>query len=224
MLYIFDIDGVLADVTHLLPMITGENKDYETYYSRIGEALPIANGLRLAQTFFGQEADSRYIYEVLMRRQSPDSELGSWFGNVAIPPELIPSFIPKGIHFVTGRSELSREATKQWLSQNGISTQSELDVLLRQKEVQRRNKEKVDLEICRDEETCWGDTAHLHMRGNTDRRPAYQVKRGIVERIHQETGVPYAEMTVFEDDLQCAEMYESLGCYVCHVRHSKAKS
>ena len=223
MLYIFDIDGVLADVTHLLPLITGENKDYDAYYSRIGEALPIANGLRLAQTFFSQEADKRYIYDVLMSRQSPNSKRVSWLG-VIIPPELISSFIPKGIHFVTGRSEKSREATKQWLAQNGICTQSELDVLLRQKEVQRRCKEKVDLDICRDEETCWGDTAHLYMRGNTDRRPAYQVKRGIVERIHKETDVPYAKMTVFEDDPQCAEMYESLGCYVCHVRHSKAKS
>ena len=41
MLYIFDIDGVLADVTHLLPLIQGEHKDFEGYYSRIGEALPL---------------------------------------------------------------------------------------------------------------------------------------------------------------------------------------
>lgn len=190
MLYIFDIDGVLADVTHLLPLITGENKDYEAYYSRIGEALPIANGLRLAQTFSNQEADKRYIYEVLMSRQAPDSELYNSFGGFEIPSELISSFKPNGIYFVTGRSELTREATLQWLQNHGAC----------------------------------GESPNLYMRGSTDCRPAYQVKRGIVERIHKETGVPYAEMTVFEDDPQCAEMYESLGCYVCHVRHGKAKS
>lgn len=155
MLYIFDIDGVLADVTHLRPLITGEKKDYDAYYSRISEALPIPNGLSIVQGLNRQAfLDDAYVY------------------------------------FVTGRSELSREATLQWLQNHGAC----------------------------------GESPNLHMRGNTDRRPAYQVKRGIVERIHKKTGVPYAEMTVFEDDPQCAEMYEKLGCYVCHVRHDKAKS
>lgn len=190
MLYIFDINGVLADVTQLLYLITGENKDYDAYYSRIDEALPIASGLRLAQSLFNQEDDKGYIYDVLMSRQAPDSELYNSFGGLEIPAELISCFKPKGIYFVTGRSELSRNITTEWFKNHlgGYNTEN------------------------------------LHMRCNTDRRPAHQVKRGIVERIHKETGVPYAEMTVFEDDPQCAEMYESLGCYVCHVRHSKAKS
>ena len=158
MLYIFDIDGVLADVTHLLPLITGENKDYDAYYSRIGEALPIVQGCELLRAI----------------------TMCAW----------IQQTHPHGdIYFVTGRSELSRETTIEWLQKHGYA----------------------------------GERPNLHMRGNTDRRPAYQVKRGIIERIHKETGVPYAEMTVFEDDPQCVEMYESLGCYVCHVRHSKAK-
>ena len=158
MLYIFDIDSVLADVTHLLPLITGENKDYETYYSRIGEALPLKAGISIADTFLLK------LYE--------DGVNGMF-------------------HFVTGRSECSREITSDWLSDNLNWLKSYFN---------------------------------LHMRGNTDRRPAYQVKRGIIQRIHNKTGVPYAEMTVFEDDPQCAEMYESLGCYVCHVKHDKAKS
>lgn len=155
MLYIFDIDGVVADVTHLLPLITGENKDYDAYYSRIGEALPIPSGLSIVQG--------------LNRQAFLDDA---------------------SVYFVTGRSELSREITLQWLQNHGAC----------------------------------GESPNLYTRGNTDRRPAHQVKRGVVERIHKETGVPYAEMTVFEDDPQCAEMYESLGCYVCHVRHEKAKS
>ena len=160
MLYVFDIDGVLADVTHLLPLITGENKDYDAYYSRIGEALPIAQGFELLRAI---------------------TKFYAW----------VQQTHPHGdIYFVTGRSELSRETTIEWLQKRGAC----------------------------------GESPNLYMRGNTDRRPAYQVKRGIVERIHKETGVPYTEMTVFEDDPQCAEMYESLGCYVCHVRHSKAKS
>jgi hypothetical protein len=31
-------------------------------------------------------------------------------------------------------------------------------------------------------------------------------------------------LQLFEDDPHCAEMYESLGCYVCHVKHEKARS
>lgn len=158
MLYIFDIDGVVADVTHLLPLITGENKDYDAYYSRIGEALPIKAGLSIADAF--------------LLKLDKDGENGMFY-------------------FVTGRSECSRQITSDWLSDKLNWSKSYFSI---------------------------------HMRGNTDRRPAHQVKRGIVERIHKETGVPFTQMTVFEDDPQCAEMYESLGCYVCHVKHSKAKS
>ena len=155
MLYIFDIDGVLADVTHLLPLITGENKDYDSYYARIGEALPIQEGLRIADALLFT------LHEDGVRDK---------------------------FYFVTGRSERSRGATEQWLH-------THLD---------------------------WG--YDVHMRSNKDFRPAHEVKYDIIQRISKETGVPFNEITVFEDDPQCAKMYELLGCYVCHVRHEKAKS
>ena len=157
MLYIFDIDGVLADVTHLLPLIQGENKDFDAYYSRIGEALPIEGAISILEAF-----------DVCSRE--------GMFG--------------ADIHFVTGRSELSRETTTKWLQKHG----------------------------------CAGERPNLHMRGNTDRRYAQDVKRGIVQRISTETGIPFSDMVVFEDDKDCARMYKQLGCYVCHVKHDKARS
>jgi hypothetical protein len=156
MFIICDIDGVLASITHLLPLIQGENKDFDAYYSRIGEALPIQEGLRIADALLFT------LYEDGVRDK---------------------------FHFVTGRSEHSRGTTEDWLIDN-------LNWL----------------------------GFDLHMRSNTDRRPAHEVKHDIIQRISKETGVPFNKMTVFEDDPQCAKMYESLGCYVCHVRHEKAKS
>jgi hypothetical protein len=161
-MFIFDIDGVLADVTHLLYLITGENKDFDAYYSRIGEALPLWHGLSI---LYGL---NRQLYG--LNRQA---------------------FLTQGaIYFVTGRSELSRNDTLEWLQRHGAC----------------------------------GERPNLHMRSNTDRRPAHEVKHDIIQRISKETGVPFTDMVVFEDDPQCAKMYESLGCYVCHVRHEKAKS
>ncbi len=155
MIFIFDIDFVLADVTHLLPLIQGEHKDFDAYYSRIGEALPLWQGLSVLQG---------------VNRQA---------------------FLEHGaVHFVTGRSELSRETTIQWLHKHGAC----------------------------------GERPNLHMRGNTDRRYAQDVKRGIIQRISLETGVPFSDMVVFEDDKDCARMYKQLGCYVCHVKHEKARS
>ena len=151
MLYVFDIDGVLADVTHLLPLITGENKDYETYYSRIGEAKVLHGGRKLLNSFKMHK-----------------------------------------LHFVTGRRESSREVTTEWLS-NYYSS------------FRRYN-------------------AGLYMRSNQDFRPAHEVKYDAIHKVQLLNNVAFQDMIVFEDDPQCAEMYESLGCYVCHVRHDKAKS
>jgi hypothetical protein len=158
MLYIFDIDGVLADITHLLPLIQGEHKDFDGYYSRIGEALPIEAGISIADAF--------------LFMLNEDGVNGMF-------------------HFVTGRSECSREVTGDWL----VNTLHWL---------------KSDFK--------------LHMRGNTDRRLAQDLKRGIIQRISVETGVPFSDMVVFEDDKDCARMYKQLGCYVCHVKHDKARS
>jgi hypothetical protein len=163
MIFIFDIDGVLADVTHLLPLITGSNKDYELYYSRIDEAVPIIRGLRLNGGIMYATQTSSFSDE---------------------PRHLC--------YFVTGRREQSRKETTEWLYKNIAH------------HVYGNHK--------------------LYMRGDKDLRHAKEVKYDIIQTINKETGVPFNNMTVFEDDPQCAEMYESLGCYVCHVKHDKARS
>jgi hypothetical protein len=158
MLYIFDIDGVLADITHLLPLIQGEHKDFDGYYSRIGEALPLKT---MCAT----------LVHII-------------FNSIDLPKPIC------DIHFVTGRSEYSRNITTEWLK-NHLGGY---------------------------------DAKNLHMRGNTDRRLAQDLKRGIIQRISVKTGVPFSDMVVFEDDKDCARMYKQLGCYVCHVKHDKARS
>ena len=45
MYYLIDIDGFIADVRWLLPLIQGESKDFDTYYGRILEAKPIESGV-----------------------------------------------------------------------------------------------------------------------------------------------------------------------------------
>lgn len=88
MLYIFDIDGVLADITNLLPLITGEARDYDTYYGRISEPIPIELGICVIDAILLKEYDS-----------SSDGNRSR-------------------VHFVTGRNEISREATMTWLKRN----------------------------------------------------------------------------------------------------------
>jgi hypothetical protein len=224
MLYIFDIDGVLADVTHFLYLITGENKDFDAYYARIGEAKPIWLGKQMILTIFDAQRQAKETVNTLKSRQDPRSNLWSSVGGVTINPEAISFFEPKGLYFVTGRKESSRRATKEWLIEQGITTNKKLEAVLTQYEVGKRKGKEIDLKLCEKTDTAWGDYVHLYMRSNKDFRPAHEVKHDIIQRISKETGVPFSDMVVFEDDPQCAKMYESLGCYVCHVRHEKAKS
>ena len=41
MTYIFDIDGTLADCSHRLHYISGENKDWDTFYKECVNDKPI---------------------------------------------------------------------------------------------------------------------------------------------------------------------------------------
>lgn len=160
MLYIFDIDGVIADVTELLFLIQHTPKNFDFYYECIGDARPIQSGIK--------------IFDAILLKEYEELKHGS----------------PIRVHFVTGRNEISRDATTTWL-ENNLNWNEE-----------------------------W---FKLHMRSKTDRRPAWKVKHDIVQRIHTETATPFSEMIVFEDDSDCVAMYKKLGCYVCHVKHSKAK-
>lgn len=51
MKYLVDIDGFLANVSGLLPLIQGntKDKDFETYYARILEAPPIESGVEFVR-------------------------------------------------------------------------------------------------------------------------------------------------------------------------------
>jgi hypothetical protein len=152
MLYIFDIDGVLADITHLLPLIQGKEKDFETYYKRIGEAKPIPLGVSLLQGI------NKHSHE--------------------------------RVWFLTGRSEVCKDITIQWLQKHGLC----------------------------------GESPNLRMRANGDERYADVVKRDLIQRACFRTGIQYDRMLCFEDDTNVARMYKQLGCYVCHVKHDKARS
>lgn len=153
MFIICDIDGVLADVTELLPLITGGNKDYELYYSRIEEAKPLWRGLDIVQG---------------LNRQA---------------------FLKYGaVYFITGRRESSRQETIDWLQRHGAC----------------------------------GEKINLYMRKDGDLRSACKLKEEHLKVICKD--IPFSDITVFEDDPQCVEMYVNYGCYVCHVKHEKARS
>jgi phosphoglycolate phosphatase-like HAD superfamily hydrolase len=49
MLYIFDIDGTLADLTHRLHFITGETKDWDTFYKACYNDAPIFEVITIAR-------------------------------------------------------------------------------------------------------------------------------------------------------------------------------
>ena len=76
-MFIFDIDGVLADVTHLLPLINQslpkEKRDYDQYYKRIGEALPIEGGKIL-----GQGLIMHKVVFITGRRESSRCDTVAW--------------------------------------------------------------------------------------------------------------------------------------------------
>lgn len=46
--YIFDIDGTLADLTHRLPHIQKQPKDWDTFFACVGDDAPIPHIIKLA--------------------------------------------------------------------------------------------------------------------------------------------------------------------------------
>jgi|APCry1669193128_1035447.scaffolds.fasta_scaffold84054_1 phosphoglycolate phosphatase-like HAD superfamily hydrolase len=49
MIYIFDIDGTLADVSHRLHYITGETKDWDAFFAACGDDKPIFEVITVAR-------------------------------------------------------------------------------------------------------------------------------------------------------------------------------
>lgn len=78
-MFIFDIDGVLADVTHLLPLISQDlpkdKRDYDQYYRRIGEALPIEPALEMCSDLLN--ADNSLVF-ITGRRESSRRDTVEW--------------------------------------------------------------------------------------------------------------------------------------------------
>ena len=100
---VFDIDGVLADCSHRLHYIQGENKDYDKFYSddEILKDKVFKNG----KTFF--HAIERSISEDC-RNEHYYNERGE-FSKIRIVS-------------ITGRNEKCESATEKWLWDNIINT------------------------------------------------------------------------------------------------------
>ena len=96
---VFDIDGVLADCSHRLHYIQGENKDYDKFYSK--EELWKDKVLKSGQT----------LVHALDR--SIDKDAKNKFFN-----EEIGEFSRIRIAFITGRNESCKLATTKWLWDN----------------------------------------------------------------------------------------------------------
>ena len=96
---IFDIDGVLADCSHRLKYIQGENKDYDKFYSK--EEILKDKVLKNGQT----------LLHAIDRSIDEDAKNKFFNGEIG-------EFSRIRIAFITGRNESCRSATKKWLWDN----------------------------------------------------------------------------------------------------------
>ena len=60
MIYIFDIDGTLADVSHRLHYITGETKDWDAFFAACGDDKPIFEVITVARAL--ESAGQAIVY------------------------------------------------------------------------------------------------------------------------------------------------------------------
>ena len=90
---VFDIDGVLAGCSHRLKYIQGKDKDYDKFYSKeeLWKDKPIKAGINIL--------DAMNKFEVM--RDNP--RLKEFYGEVI---------------FITGRNEICRDTTSNWLYNN----------------------------------------------------------------------------------------------------------
>lgn len=82
MLILCDIDGVLADVRHLLYLIDNKlpkaKRNYDEYYRRIGEAKPIQAGIELVTALVNEGHDVVFI---TARRLASKEPTEKWLQN-----------------------------------------------------------------------------------------------------------------------------------------------
>lgn len=102
--YVFDLDGTLADCTHRLNLIHGENKDWDAFFKACHRDRPIIDVVEVLEILHEQG------YMILI---------------------------------LTGRSDVCREETLQWLDDNGISFHQ----ILMRKQGDRRPDDILKLEM-----------------------------------------------------------------------------
>lgn len=100
---VFDIDGVLADCSHRLHYIQGEDKDYDKFYSddEILKDKVLKNG--------------KTLFHAIERSISEDCRNEHYYNERG-------EFSKIRIVSITGRNEKCRSATEKWLWDNIINT------------------------------------------------------------------------------------------------------
>lgn len=100
---VFDIDGVLADCSHRLHYIQGDDKDYDKFYS--DEEILKDKVLKSGKTLFN----------AIERSISEDCRNKHYYNEIG-------EFSKVRIVFITGRNESCYTATEKWLWDNIINT------------------------------------------------------------------------------------------------------
>lgn len=105
---VFDIDGVLADCSHRLHYIQGEDKDYDKFYSdeEIMKDKPIETSRKILDMLY-----ELYVMEDFYR-----------------PTEFYGKVI-----FITGRNEICEEATHNWILRNADMFEGSFKLYMRPK-------------------------------------------------------------------------------------------
>ena len=105
---VFDIDGVLADCSHRLKYIQGENKDYDKFYSdeEIMKDKIIEAGRKIVDMLY-----NLYTMEDFYRPTE-------FYGKIIL---------------LTGRSEICEETTRIWVSKNIFEDLSLYSIIMRPK-------------------------------------------------------------------------------------------
>lgn len=82
MIYIFDIDGTIADISHRLHFITGEKKDWDTFYRACYNDSPIFKVIAVARAL---AAAGHTIAYSTGRSEIVRPETAVWLNNYRLP-------------------------------------------------------------------------------------------------------------------------------------------
>lgn len=78
MFVVFDIDGTLADPTHRLHYIQGEDKDWDAFFAACGEDRPIYDALMVCESLYEM---GHYIEFWTGRPEAVREETVDWLGS-----------------------------------------------------------------------------------------------------------------------------------------------